>query len=183
MKARRRISNMLVATTLAAVTGCAFAADRASGTVAHPPTSVEIKYAYLVRGPDVYFDTGANGDLYDPKNPTMLRIILSNTDIGAEIKACVNLSCATDALKDGIYVDYANAKAAPQDLPYQIRLSQGDDNKSSSVAKIDALSLSSTAPDHLAGKLHIDFADMWKADADFDLTLFMTFKTQYQLSN
>src|SRR5579859_336626 len=181
MEMRAMISAALVAAVLATPTGYAFAADNASGTVANPPASIAIKYGYLLRGPDVYFDTGSNGDLYDPKIPTMLRIILSSTDIGAEIKDCVNLSCATGALKNGIYIDYVDAKGTPPDLPYQMRLSEGNDNNS--VEKVDALKLSSAAPDHLAGKLHIDFADIWKADADFDLRLFKTFKTQYQLSN
>jgi hypothetical protein len=185
MKVYKVISINLVAMMLAAVASSAFAADKASGTVVDKidPASADIKYGYLLRGPDVYFDTGANGDLYDPKNPTMLRIILSSTDIGAQIRECVNLSCATEVLKDGVYFDYANGKGAPHDLPCEIRFSAGDDHKWNNVEKLGALTLSSNKPDHLAGKLHIDFGGYHEADVDFDLTLFKTFKTQYQLSN
>ncbi len=179
---------VFAAALLLVATACTHAADRASGKVGYVPNSADIKYGWLVQGPDIYFDTGANGDLYDPKNPTMLRIILSATDIGDKIKACVNLSCATAALTDGMYIDVCETKVkiegkAVDDRFYEIRLTAGD-TKFNSGTKSSNLKLTTKKPDHLAGSLHmLEFGDNVKVDADFDLTLAKVFKTQYQLTN
>ena len=182
-----KLTRLAVAALLMAATS-ACAADKVSGKVGYEPNSVAIKYGWLVQGPDINFDTGANGDLYDPKNPTMLRIILSATDIGDKIKACVNLSCATGALTDGMYIDVSDTKVKIEGKPvddrfYEIRLTAGD-TKFNSGTKSGNLKLSTKKSDHLAGSLHmLEFADNVKVDVDFDLTLVKVFKTQYQLTN
>lgn len=164
------------------------AADKAAGKVGYEPNSATIKYGWLVRGPDIYVDTGPKGDLYDPKNPTMLRIIFSATDIGDKIKECVNLSCAMEALTDGMYLDLSDQKLKiagqpVDDIPYEIRLTAGD-TKFNSGTKKGNLKLSTKTPDHLAGTLHmVEFADNVKVDVSFDLTVIKAFKTQYQLTN
>ncbi|MGA9340882.1 MAG: hypothetical protein WBV61_00935 [Rhodanobacteraceae bacterium] len=150
----------LVAATTATT---AIAADKASGTVAQAPASTQIKYAWMVRGPDEM----------DPSH-TVLRIYLSSVDIGAKIKACKSLSCADQALEDGAMVDFSDARH----LGYAVRLDHERVQYSGGTDQ-GAFTLSINKPDHLAGKLHIDDSAFngARVDAQFDVTLANTFKT------
>ena len=147
----------------AVASGAALAADKASGTVAFKTYSSSVKYAWLVRGPDEM-----------DESKSVLRLYLSSADIGAAIKACKTLSCADAALTDGAMVDYSDASH----LGYAVRLN-GERVQYSGGTSGDAFVLSTSKPDHLAGKLHIDdsAAGGAKVDADFDLTLVNTFKS------
>ncbi|MEO5625094.1 MAG: hypothetical protein ABIQ70_03670 [Dokdonella sp.] len=141
----------------------AFAADKASGTVAFKTWSSTIKFAVLVRGPDEM-----------DESKTVLRIYLSSSDIGAKIKACKTLSCADAALTDGAMVDYGDARH----LAYAVRLN-GERAQYSGGTDAGAFALTTSKSDHLAGKAHIDdiASGGARVDTDFDLTLAVTYKT------
>ena len=141
----------------------ALAADSANGAVSLKTAKGTLKFGCLVRGPDEM----------DPSK-TILRIYLSSVDIGAKIKACKNPSSADRALEDGVMVDFSDARH----LGYALRLNGGRVQYSGSTSG-DAFTLTTSKPDHLVGKLHIDdtAADGPKVDATFDLTLVNTFTT------
>lgn len=144
-----------------AASTAALAADGASGTISFHGHAGAIKHAWMVRGPDE-MDAGK----------TVLRIYLSSADIGAKIKACKTLSCADAALEDGAMIDYGDASH----LAYAVRL-EGERVQYSGATDRDAFTLSTTRPDHLAGKLHIDdsAAGGAKIDAQWDVALANTF--------
>src|SRR4029077_3208367 len=138
-----------------------FAGDRASGTITFKTGKCAVKYGWLVRGPDEM----------DPSE-TVPRIYLSRVDVGAKIKACKTLSGADNALKDGAMVDFSDA----HHLAYAVRLN-GERLQYSGGTNGEAFTLTTSEPNHLVGKLHIDdtAADGAKVDATFDLTLVNTF--------
>jgi hypothetical protein len=129
--------------------------------VAFKTFTSDARYATLVRGPDEM-----------DESRTVLRIYLSSADIGAKIKACKTLSCADKALEDGAMVDFGDGRH----LAYAVRLN-GARAQYSGGTDADAFELTTTQPDHLAGKVHIDdsAAGGAKVDAQFDLTLSSTF--------
>lgn len=153
----------LYALVLVAACANAAAADHGSGSITVGKHSAAVKSAVLVRGPDEM-----------SAGKTLLRLYLSSADVSAAIKACKTLSCADGALKDGAAVDFSDASH----LGYWVTLNGGLAQYSGGTSK-DAFSLSASAADHLAGKLHIDDAAMGgaKIDADFDATLANTFRT------
>ena len=156
------LRNVLVASViLLAASTLVLAGDNASGTVSFKTSKGAMKFGWLVRGPDEM----------DPSK-TILRIYLSSVDIGPKIKACATLSCADSALVDGVMVDFSDARH----LGYVVRLN-GERVQYSGGTDGDAFQLSTSKPDHLAGRLHIDDAttDGAKVDAAFDLTLVKTF--------
>lgn len=153
----------LAALLCASMSTWAVAADKASGTVAFKTYSSPVKNAWLVRGPDEM-----------DESRSVLRLYLSSADIGSALKACKTLSCADAALTDGAMVDYGDSRH----LAYAVRLN-GERVQYSGGTDGDAFALSTSKPDHLAGKLHIDDSASGgaKVDADFDLMLVNTFKT------
>jgi hypothetical protein len=156
------LRNALVVSAIwLATSALAFASDSASGTITFKTGKCAVKYGWLVRGPDEM----------DPSK-TVLRIYLSSVDAGAKIKACKNLSCADNALKDGAMVDFSDAGH----LAYAVRLN-GERLQYSGGTHGEAFTLTTSEPNHLVGKLHIDdtAADGAKVDATFDLTLVNTF--------
>lgn len=162
MFAHRSIQFSALAVLLAVVAPASHAADKAVGTLKYKTDSLALKYAWLVRGPDEM-----------DASKTTLRIYLTDTDVGAKIKACRTLSCADGAMNDGVMVDFSDARH----LGYSLRTNGGRQQYSGGTDP-SAFTLSVNKPDHLAGKLHIDDAAAGgaKVDAEFDLTLASTFK-------
>ncbi|HEY6050840.1 MAG TPA: hypothetical protein VIZ58_06295, partial [Thermoanaerobaculia bacterium] len=72
-------------------------AATAKGTVVYKGKTVTLRYAYLVKGPDVV----------DPKL-VMRRVVLSPTDISGRIRACATMSCSDGDLREGMTVDFGN---------------------------------------------------------------------------
>jgi hypothetical protein len=156
------LRNVLVLSAIwLATSSLALADGSASGTIAFKTGQCSVKYGWLVRGPDEM----------DPSK-TVLRIYLSSVDVGAKIKACKTLSCADSALGDGAMVDFSDARH----LAYAVRLN-GERLQYSGGTNGEAFTLTTSEPNHLVGKLHIDdtTADGAKIDATFDLTLVNTF--------
>lgn len=181
MLAHRCVASFALASLFALAAPIANAADNASGSIECEGHKITVKHGWLVRGPNVTWQLEHNlGDLYDPKGKTMLRLYFSDADVSADIKACKNLSCTKDAIKDGFMVDVADPRDLPE-LPYRIWIVDGD-TKYNNLLKPSILTLSTNQPDHLAGKLHIvDALETVKVDVDFDLTVINTVKTEYQL--
>ena len=77
-----------------AIAGPAVAAGTdAKGTIVYKGKTANVKYAYLVQGPDAI-----------SKKP-IKRLILSTTDLGAKIAACKKMSCTDSDLGDGMSVN------------------------------------------------------------------------------
>lgn len=171
----------LALTAVFAVSSVAAAADKTDGKFACDGQSITVKYGWLVRGPNATYNSGKGlPDLYDPKGKTMLRIYFSDTDVSSDIKACKNLSCTKDAIKNGFMIDVADPKDLP-DLPYLMWIAEGD-AKCNSMIKPAALKMSANQPDHVAGKLHLsEMGGNDTAEVDFDLRVIVTVKTEYQL--
>jgi hypothetical protein len=144
-----------------ATSALALAGDSASGTITFKTGKCVVKYGWLVRGPDEM----------DPSK-TVLRIYLSSSDVGPTIKACKTLSCADSALKDGAMIDFSDSRH----LAYAVRLN-GERLQYSGGTNGEAFALTTSEPNHLVGKLHIEdtAAGGAKVDATFDLTLVNTF--------
>ena len=158
----KSLRNILLASAICLSTSTmAVAGDSASGTITFKTGKCVVKHGWLVRGPDEM----------DPSK-TVLRIYLSSADIGAKIKACKTLSCADNSLTDGAMVDFSDARH----LAYAVRLN-GERLQYSGGTNGEAFTLTTSEPNHLVGKLHIDdtAADGAKVDATFDLTLVNTF--------
>ena len=69
------------------------AAGEAKGTVDYKGRTTNVKYAYLVKGPDAV------------SKQTIRRLILSSTDLAAKIAACKTMSCTDSDLGDGLSVN------------------------------------------------------------------------------
>jgi hypothetical protein len=138
------------------VAGIAAGSD-ASGTIAYKGRSATLKYAWLVKGPNVM----------DPGKP-LRHLILSATDIGAALQACKTMSCADGNLTDGMTVDF---DAGPR-LNYWVVLN-GQKVQYSGTVKPDAFAVRANDAGRLAGKLAIDdvAAGGPKVDAEFDVAL------------
>jgi hypothetical protein len=89
----RSVAPVLLAMTLMAVTSVLAAGNDAKGTIAYKSRTTTVKYAYLVKGPDVV-----------SKQP-IRRLILSATDLGAKIATCKTMSCTDGDLGDGLSVN------------------------------------------------------------------------------
>ena len=180
----------LVRFTLAAsivlLAPAALAADKASGKVTCDQDSFDVKYAWLVRAPNVVWGLAhGKDDLYDPKAPTMLRLYFSDQDKTSEIKACVNLSCITGVFDNYLYVDVSDPKDT-KELWYQTNI-PSENRSCNSGEERTVLKLRTQQPDHLAGKLDLKKmlgdTEMERWDVDFDLKLTTTVKTEYQYEN
>lgn len=135
----------------------AWAADNASGTIAYKSRTANVKYAYLIKGPDAV----------DPK--TIVReLILSSNDIGAKLAACKTMSCASGLLQEGMTVDFG---PGPR-LNYWIVLNN-QMVQYSGTAQPAVLQTKQNDASRLAGKLTIDdtAADGPKISVEFDAGL------------
>jgi hypothetical protein len=136
-------------------------ADPAKGTVTQAGRSATMRYAWLVVGPDAV----------DPKK-TIREVVLSANDIGAKLKACTRMGCASGLVDEGMTIDF---DAGPR-LNYWVSLSgqrvqySGTEPPASFVA---------TANDgkRIAGRLRIDkkSAGGPTLDVEFDAPLAKTF--------
>ncbi len=162
-----RQATALTITVLAAsalLLSSAARADSASGTVTYQsksgPIVVSVKNVYLVKGPNSI----------DKK--VIRRLIFTSADLGAKIKACGEMSCSDNDLREGLEVDLVGGPR----LNYWF---VGNDQRVqySGTAQTELLKLTTDTPQRLAGKLAIDdsAAGGAKVTIDFDATLLKEF--------
>ena len=139
-------------------------ADSASGTVTYQsksgPIVVNVKNVYLVKGPNSM----------DKK--IIRRLIFTSADLGAKIKACAEMSCSDNDLREGLEVDLVGG-------PRMNYWFVGNDQRVqySGTAPPELLKFTTDTPQRLAGKLSIDDSKAGRAKVaiDFDTTMLKEF--------
>jgi hypothetical protein len=157
------VTGALVAAS-AMLISCAAWADSASGTVTYQsksgPIVVNVKNVYLVKGPNSM----------DKK--IIRRLIFTSADLGAKIKACAEMSCSDNDLREGLEVDLVGG-------PRMNYWFVGNDQRVqySGTAPPELLKLTTDTPQRLAGKLSIDDSKAGgaKVAIDFDATMLKEF--------
>jgi hypothetical protein len=140
------------------------AGGSAKGTLKIKDKTLDLKYAYLVKGPDM-FDT----------SKTVSTVILTPNDIGQKIAECKTASCAT-GLTEGMTVGREDLGGTVRVIYWVVtndgmmQYSGNDD--------LSALALTTDTADKMAGKLTVDdsAADGPKIDVEFDAPLAKEFK-------
>jgi len=150
----------------AALTSAGFAtADETSGTVNFKGKTANLEYAYLVTGPDAM-----------DQEMTVRRIILSRTDIAADIQACTSLGCSTDNLTEGMTVDLVDGPR----LYYWVVL-DGQLIQHSGTEETTSLAATRDEPGRVSGTLTIDDTGSGgpRIEAEFDAVLLKEFDSVY----
>ncbi len=117
----------------------AVAAGDAQGTVTSKGRTVNVKHAYLVKGPDAV------------TKQTIRRLILSGTDLSAGIAACKTMSCTDSNLGDGLSV---NLESGPRMSYWMVMNDQKV--QYSGTERYAALAVKADDAKHLAGTLKFD---------------------------
>jgi hypothetical protein len=140
------------------------AGGTAKGTIKIKDKTVDLTYAYLVKGPDM-FDS----------SKTVSTVILTPTDIGQKISECKTASCAT-GLTEGMTVGREDFGGTIR-VVYWVVTNDGMMQYSGND-DLSALALTTDTADKMAGKLTIDdsAADGPKIDVEFDAPLAKEFK-------
>lgn len=146
-------------------TASAYAAGgTAKGTIKIKDKTVDVKYAYLVKGPDA-FDS----------SKTVSTVIITPNDISKEITECKSASCAS-GITEGMTVgkeDFGSTTRVVYWVVTNAGMMQYSGNDD-----LSALVLTTDTADRMAGKLTIDdsAADGPKIDVEFDAPLAKEFK-------
>lgn len=132
----------------------------AKGSYTYRGETVQLRFAYLVRGPDAV----------DP-SVTIRRVILSTTSLDSAVAACQTMSCLDGAVREGMTLEL---DAGPR-LNYWVALRNGA-VQYSGTARPAVLSVARQAADRLAGKLDLDDsqADGPRVSVEFDAPLLAT---------
>ena len=141
-KSRQAIAFAALIASLAGICAAA-AAESANGTVTYQsksgPIVVNVKHAYLVKGPDVV------------SGKTIRRVVISVADVAEAIRKCERMMCSDGGIGEGMTVDL---DAGPM-LNYWF-VANDQRVQFSGVAKPDSLKLTADAADHVAGKWDLD---------------------------
>jgi len=137
-------------------------AGEAKGSLSHRGRVVTLTRAYLVTGPDTV----------DPRK-MVRRIILSGKDVGAKVRACETMGCASDGVMEGLVVDLDGGPRLNYWMTINDQLVQHSGTKPPAVLKAGV-----DEPKRLAGKLSFDDTASLgpKVDVEFDATLVKEFK-------
>lgn len=153
-----RLKWLLLAPLICA--SASLSAEPARGTLNHAaksgPVVVNVKYAFLVKGPD------------DMSGKQMRQLILSDVDLGSHIKGCATLSCASSKLGSGMTVDF---DTGPR-LNFWF-VGNGQRVQASGTAQPETMKLTANTPQRLAGKWTHDASAQGgpKIDVEFDVAL------------
>ena len=136
---RKRLrSSWLTLLAVSALIACGTAtAEPAKGTLTGTgkvAASVNVKHAYLVKGPSDFGDK------------TVRLLILSEVDQGAYIRSCSTMSCATNKLESGMTVEF---DAGPRLLYWFV--ANGQRVQASGSAEPGTVTLTANTPQRLAG--------------------------------
>jgi len=146
-------------------TASAYAAGgTAKGAIKIKDKTVDLKHAYLVKGPDA-FDS----------SKTVSTVIITPNDISKEITECKSASCAS-GITEGMTVGKEDFGSTTR-VVYWVVTNDGMMQYSGND-DVSALVLTTDTADRMAGKLTIDdsAADGPKIDVEFDATLAKEFK-------
>lgn len=157
-------------TFILGVGGVAMASD-AKGTLKYEHNgktrTAEVKYAYLVEGPNAVEPTKITRQLF-----------FSTADIGDAIKACQTLSyCAADSLSKGLAVLWVDV-GSPTDnnsLTFSIGFKDAEEQFMLGSTPRSGLKATTDTATRLAGKLTVKSPSL-TADVQFDTSLFKEFK-------
>ena len=118
-------------------------ADDAKGTISYQskkgPVNVEVKHAYMMKGPDVV------------SGKTIRRVVLSVADVGPALRKCDSMSCSDGGIGDGMTIDF---DAGPR-LNYWF-VANDQLVQYSGTAAPDTVKLTTDTPQRLAGVVTID---------------------------
>ena len=146
-------------------TASAYAAGgTAKGAIKIKDKTVDLKHAYLVKGPDA-FDS----------SKTVSTVIITPNDISKEITECKSASCAS-GITEGMTVGKEDFGSTTR-VVYWVVTNDGMMQYSGND-DVSALVLTTDTADRMAGKLTIDdsAADGSKIDVEFDAPLAKEFK-------
>jgi len=146
-------------------TASAYAAGgTAKGAIKIKDKTVDLKHAYLVKGPDA-FDS----------SKTVSTVIITPNDISKEITECKSASCAS-GITEGMTVGKEDFGSTTR-VVYWVVTNDGMMQYSGND-DVSALVLTTDTADRMAGKLTIDdsAADGPKIDVEFDAPLAKEFK-------
>jgi hypothetical protein len=140
------------------------AGGTAKGAIKIKDKTVDVKYAYLVKGPDA-FDS----------SKTVSTVIITPGDISQKISECKNASCAS-GITEGMTVGKEDFGSTTR-VVYWVVTNDGMMQYSGND-DVSALVLTTDTADRMAGKLTIDdsAADGPKIDVEFDAPLAKEFK-------
>lgn len=140
------------------------AGGTAKGAIKIKDKTVDVKYAYLVKGPDA-FDS----------SKTVSTVIITPGDIGQKISECKSASCAS-GITEGMTVGKEDFGSTTR-VVYWVVTNDGMMQYSGND-DVSALVLTTDTADRMAGKLTIDdsAADGPKIDVEFDAPLAKEFK-------
>jgi hypothetical protein len=170
-KSLNQLSRVFLLTLVLGVGGLAVSPPHASaaggtakGTIKLKDKTVELKYAYLVKGPDSF----------DPSK-TISTIIITPNDISQKISECQSASCA-GGITEGMTLGKEDFGSTTR-VVYWVVTKDGMMQYSGNT-NVSALVLSTDKPDRMAGKFSVDDspADGPKIDAEFDAPLAKEFK-------
>jgi hypothetical protein len=159
-------ATLTLAAALALGAGSALAAGgTASGTVTYKGQTLNVKHAYLLKGPDVV-----------EKDRTIRRVVLVPKDVGKNLEACTTMMCTQGEIEEGLSVDM---DAGPR-FGYWVGL-KGGMVQYSGTARPVALAATAEEPNRLAGKLSIDDSDSGgpKIQVQFDAPLVKELKDAF----
>jgi len=139
----KRLAGVLCIMLLVSASAAGSRAENAKGTLTYVsktgPIVVTVTHAYLFRGPDV-----VSGDI-------IRRLILSTEDLTADLKACQTMMCSSGGINQGLTVDF---DLGPR-LGYWF-VANNQRVQYSGTALPASATLTTDAPDRLAGTLNID---------------------------
>lgn len=140
------------------------AGGTAKGNIQYKDKTVELKYAYVITGPD----------MFDP-DQTETTIILSPTDISETIAKCESQSCA-GGLTEGMTLSTEDFGGTVR-VVYWVVTNDGMMQYSGNT-DTSALTLTTDSPEKKAGKMSVDAsaAEGPKIDVEFDAPLTKAFK-------
>ena len=127
-------------------------AGDANGSVTYKARTANLKFAYLVKGPD------------EVSKQTIRRLILSATDLSAKIAACTKMSCTDSNLTEGLSVNF---DSGPR-LNYWMVLNDQKIQYSGTL-KPEVLKTTVSDAKRMAGKLTFDDAAAGGPKADVEL--------------
>ncbi len=152
----------LLAVATFSISGAAMA-EPAKGTLTGTgkiPATVNVKHAYLVKGPNAFGDKAVRV------------LILSEVDQGAHIKSCATMSCATEKLESGMTVEF---DSGPRLLYWFV--ANGQRVQASGTAEPSTMKLTANTPQRLTGNWTHDASGQGgpKIAVEFDTPLLKEF--------